>query len=192
LSTVVIVDRTWSGGSQVAVVEGTALMASRTGTDSSTAEPLDERTGDVRNAHLVVGHDQSQGSQTALLVGADFANHLNAHLHVVHVVDLSDYPVDPDLADWEEQAQAKVAREEALVRLSLQGQNLWTYHLMRGDAVTSLTTVADEYSALMIIIGSRGGRHMNALLGWMLGGSISHGLNHKSRRPVLVVPPGVD
>ena len=176
----------------MANVEGTVLTASRTGTDSSTAEPIDERTGEERNTHLVVGHDQSQGSQAALLVGADLASRLSAHLHVVHVVDLSDYPVDPDLADWEWQAQTNVAREEALVRSTLRGQKLWTYHLMRGSAVSSLTTVADEYSALMIIIGSRGGRHMNALLGWMLGGSISHGLNHKSRRPVLVVPPGVD
>ncbi len=53
---------------------------------------------------IVVGVNRDPASQEALIVAADLARRLHAHLHVVHVVDLADYPIDPDASDWEQRA----------------------------------------------------------------------------------------
>jgi len=44
---------------------------------------------------LVLGHGRDPGSARALQVAADLAGRLHAHLHVVHGVDLDDYPIKP-------------------------------------------------------------------------------------------------
>jgi hypothetical protein len=53
---------------------------------------------------LVVGHRRSCGSDDVLSVAGDLARRLGAVVHVVHAISLDDYPVDPDAADWEDQA----------------------------------------------------------------------------------------
>jgi hypothetical protein len=59
-------------------------------------------------AAIVVGFDRSAASLAALGKAAELGAQLGAELHVIHAVDLSDYPVDPDAADWEEQAAASL------------------------------------------------------------------------------------
>ncbi|MDX6585475.1 MAG: hypothetical protein QOI10_4659, partial [Solirubrobacterales bacterium] len=50
---------------------------------------------------LVVGYSEDPASGSALAVAADLAGRLFAHLHVAHVIDLDDYPIDPDSPSWE-------------------------------------------------------------------------------------------
>jgi nucleotide-binding universal stress UspA family protein len=59
---------------------------------------------------LVVGFDRDAVSRAALTVAADLAGRLAARLVVVHVVDLDDYPIDPEAADWEEQRAGGATR----------------------------------------------------------------------------------
>jgi nucleotide-binding universal stress UspA family protein len=163
------------------------------GTGSEPREGLRLRTTGPapqveHDEHLVLGYDLAPASQRALSVAVDFARRLGAHLHVVHVVDLSDYPVDPDAADWEEHAQASLRREHDNVEAALRYHaGSWTYHAWYGDPIGLLARVADEHDALMIIVGTRGAG-FGAALARLAGGSTSHGLLRRSDRPVLVVP----
>jgi nucleotide-binding universal stress UspA family protein len=129
------------------------------------------------------------GSGCALEVAADLARRLDARLHVVHVIDLSDYPIDPDAADWEEQAQKALALEQETVHTALKTFNgQWTYHAWRAEPATLLAKVADEYDAFMVIIGARRDG-FGAAITHLLSRSISANLTgHRGHRPVLVVP----
>lgn len=138
---------------------------------------------------LVLGYDRTPQSRHALGVATDLATRLGAHLHVVHTVDLRDYPIDPDSADWEEQGRATLADEVGGVQTALAGWlGQWTYHQERGDPVCVLLAIAATHDALMIVVGTHGAG-MGAALQRLLGGaqSVSHGLM-RHHRPVLVVP----
>jgi nucleotide-binding universal stress UspA family protein len=144
-------------------------------------------------SHLVVGYDRRETSRYALSMATDLTRKVGGHLHVVHVVDLLDYPVDPDSSEWEEQAQVALGHERRRVDALMEGSGVeWTYHPERGQPVGALIAVADRFDALMIVVGTRGagmGASMQRFLG---GGSVSHGLIQEPGRPVLIVsrPPG--
>lgn len=142
-------------------------------------------------AHVVLGYRDGPLGQAVLGVGADLAARLGAALHVVHVVDLSDYPIDPDSPDWERQAQQTLAHEQRDVEdaLARRQHTSWTYHAAHGDPVALLRQVADTHDALMFIVGSRG-EGAASIASRLIGvPSVSHGLIARSHRPVLVVPP---
>lgn len=129
----------------------TADMA-RIQIDGPSAAPTDAPT-----TNLVLGHGRDPGSAHALPVAADLAQRLKAHLQVVHGVDLDDYPIDPDAADWEQQAQRALTEQRRQVEDALAGiGQSWTYQASRADPVTLLAAVAEEHDALMIIVGTRG------------------------------------
>lgn len=139
-------------------------------------------------AHLVLGHDRRPRSEVALAVAADLAARLRAELHVVHGIDLSDYPIDPDASDWEQQAQRALADQHQQVAAALADCDTgWSYHAWRGDPVELLSEVADDVDALMIIVGSRG-EGPSKIVDRIFERSVSHGLINRQRRPVLVVP----
>jgi nucleotide-binding universal stress UspA family protein len=138
---------------------------------------------------LVLGYDQTPHSRYALSVATDLATRLDAHLHVVHIVDLRDYPIDPDSADWDEQGRATLADEAEAARAELAGwSGQWTYHQKRGDPSRALLAVAAAHDALMIIVGTHGAG-IGAALQRLLSAapSVSRGLM-RHHRPVLVVP----
>ncbi|MYR04853.1 universal stress protein [Gordonia sp. SID5947] len=143
---------------------------------------------DAARASLVVGWDRHPDSTAALRFAVDLAHRLTAHVHVVHIVDLDDIPVDPDAPDWEEQLRATITGEAARARELLDGLAAsWTYHSGHGGAAELLAIVAERYSALMVVIGSpRGG--MMSHLDSVLGQSVAQGLIGKRRTPVLLVP----
>lgn len=143
-------------------------------------------------AHLVLGYRDDEAGRAALRAGTDLAERLTASLHVVHIVDLSDYPLDPDDPDWERRARAHLAEEQQQVRAAMTDSRFtWTYHAAHGDPVDLLRQVADVYDALMFVVGTRGegvGGVVSRLLGTP---SVSRGLIARSHRPVLVCsPPG--
>lgn len=141
--------------------------------------------------HLVFGYEPGDDSEHALSVAADLATRLDAHLHVVHVVELLDYPVDPDAADWEQAAQTTLQHERARIHeLFIGWPGEWTYHTERGEPVHALTTIADAHDALMIVVGTRGHGLGASLQRLLNGGSVGHGLVRGHHRPVLIVPPG--
>jgi nucleotide-binding universal stress UspA family protein len=137
---------------------------------------------------LILGHGRDPSSDHALTVAADLGRRLGARLHVVHAICLEDYPIDPDAADWEEQGAAAVAEERRHVEHLLADAPLqWSYEARRGEPAAVLTRAADEYDALMIVVGSRG-EGLRRALARLADPSVSHGVIGHQRHPVLVVP----
>ncbi|WP_204761513.1 universal stress protein [Lentzea nigeriaca] len=137
-------------------------------------------------AVLVVGFDDQAASLAALRTAADLARRLHADLHVVHGVDLRDYPVDPDsdAEVWEGHARAALEHLHVKVAEALADHpGAWTYHAWSGNPVRLLASVADEQQALMIVVGT----HRHRSLARMMRGSVSRGVTRSAHRPVLLV-----
>lgn len=147
------------------------------------------RPGDAgaAGAALVVGFDRSAASLAALATGGELGRRLGAELHVVHAVDLADYPVDPDADDWEGQAATTLQAQRRSVDEALAGYpHRWRYLAVRAEPADALVWAADRCDALMIVVGahSTGWRR---LLDRLSGPSVSERLLGHCHRPVLVV-----
>ena len=137
---------------------------------------------------LVVGHGQDPSSDHALRAAVDLAGRLGGRLHVVHVVDLHDYPVNVDAPDWDQRGAEALAAEQRHVEGVLADAPVpWTYEVRHGEPAKVLCTAAEEHDALLIVVGSRG-EGLRRALGRLMDPSISHGVIQRQHRPVLVVP----
>jgi nucleotide-binding universal stress UspA family protein len=137
---------------------------------------------------LVVGHGQDPSSDHALHAAVDLAHRLGGRLHVVHVIDLHDYPINVDAPDWEQRGAEAVAAEQRHVESMLVDAPVpWTYEARHGEPAKVLCTAAEEHDALLIVVGSRG-EGLRRALGRLMDPSISHGVIQRQHRPVLVVP----
>lgn len=126
------------------------------------------------STELVVGWDRQPASAAALRFAVGLARRLGAHLHVVHIADFDDLPVDPDAWDWEQQFHDSLEAHAVGARALLNelGAN-WTYHAMHGRPPDVLADLAEEVDAVMIVLGAPG---------W-------HALVHRHvRRTVRLIP----
>lgn len=146
-------------------------------------------------AAIVVGFDRSPASLAALGKAAELGSRLAAELWIVHAVDLDDYPVDPDVSDWEQQAAETLEEDRQRVSAALAGYPCgWSYTAIRAEPAEALTRVAREVDATMIVLGVRGNgwRHV---LERLVSPSVSHRVISHCPVPVLVVSyhdPGRD
>ena len=137
---------------------------------------------------LVVGHGHDPSSDHALLAAVDLGRRLDGRLHVVHVIDLHDYPLNIDAPDWEQRGAAAVVAEQRHVESLLADAPVpWSYEACHGDPAKVLCSAAEEHDALLIVVGSRG-EGLRRALGRLMDPSISHGVIQRQHRPVLVVP----
>jgi nucleotide-binding universal stress UspA family protein len=149
-----------------------------------TAPVLTPRQTDGHN-RLVVGYDKHPASHQAVLVAARLAEALDAHLTVMHVVDIEDYPIDPDRADWEEAAEKQIALEEEHAVAMLEGRPVrWSYQTVRGDPAGQLAKTASDLDAMFIVVGATGKNVVRRLT----HGSVPQSLFRHQPRPVIVVP----
>jgi nucleotide-binding universal stress UspA family protein len=139
-------------------------------------------------AALVVGWDRHPDSMAAMAFAVRLAGDLDAHIHLVHIVDLDDAPIDLDSPEWDEDYRNTVTDEVIAARALLDGVPAsWTYHGGHGSPADLLAVVADRYSALMVVIGSpRPG--MLGYLDSVLGQSVAHRLIGRRGVPLLLVP----
>jgi nucleotide-binding universal stress UspA family protein len=134
---------------------------------------------------LLVGYDRHPASHRAVIVAADLAGVLAASLLVLHVIDLEDYPIDPDAADYELTADRTVAEERKHAESLLAHTTVdWTYETARDDPAHALAKAAHDQDVLLIVVGASG----RGLAQRLLHGSVPQALTHKQRKPVLVVP----
>jgi nucleotide-binding universal stress UspA family protein len=137
---------------------------------------------------LVVGHSQDPSSDYALAAAVDLARRVRGRLHVVHVIETKDYPVDSDAADWEQQGAAVIAEQRRRVETRLRDAGVpWSYEDRHGAPASELTRVATDQHALMIVLGTRG-EGVRQALSRLIEPSVSHGVIGRQHRPVLVVP----
>jgi nucleotide-binding universal stress UspA family protein len=153
---------------------------------------MDDTDADVSPARapteLVVGWDRQPASAAALRFAVGLAQRLDAHLHVVHIADIDDLPVDPDAWDWEQQFRDSLEAQAVGARALLDelGAN-WTFHAAHGRPPDVLADLAEEVDAVMIVVGAPRGR-MHSFIDTIAGQSVSYQLTHKQGRPVLLVP----
>ena len=139
---------------------------------------------------LVVGVDRHPASHAALAAAIDLATQLRADLHIVHAIDLSDYPIDPDAADWDSQGENALRHEQQQVTAAMAAfPGHWTYQVRRGHPAHVITALADQTGAQLILIGAAR-RGLTGTLTRALAGSVSGALLKAptQRRPIIVVP----
>ena len=136
---------------------------------------------------ILIATDGSESARDALEFGLELAAEQQAEPVLVHVAPAVDVlptggfgmtaAVPHELTEHD-RGLLDDARELAAAR----GFEATT-KLLRGDAVDEIVAYADTIDADLIVVGSRGhGTIASALLG-----SVSRGVLHEARRPVLVV-----
>jgi nucleotide-binding universal stress UspA family protein len=137
---------------------------------------------------LLAGYDRHPASHEAVLVAADLTRVLGASLLLLHVIDLSDYPADPEAADRESASAGLLLAQRQAAADLLAGTGVeWGYRIAHDDPVHALAQAAYELDALFIVVGASG----RGLARRLLHGSVPQTLVRCQRKPVLVVPaPG--
>ena len=149
---------------------------------ASEVEPMNE---------ILIATDGSREADEAVSYGLDLAAGQGAKAVVVHVaaavdvVPLVGFGVPAGVPH--RVGAADVAALSSAVRLAAERGVAVRTELLTGDAVDEIVAYADSLDADLIVVGSRGrGAAASALLG-----SVSQGVLHEARRPVLVVRRGL-
>jgi len=137
---------------------------------------------------ILIATDGSHSAHEALELGLDLAAEQEAKAVVVHVaprVDVMPYAGFAVVAPTVPHELSEHDREplqEAVEIAAERGVDVET-ELLDGNPADEIVAFADTIDADLIVVGSRGhGAIASALLG-----SVSRGVLHESRRPVLVV-----
>jgi nucleotide-binding universal stress UspA family protein len=137
---------------------------------------------------IVVGTDGSETAKRAVTEAVRLAKALNAHMHVVSAYEPLRARVTgaPEGAaqGWQPLPDDKVESilDQAAAGIRLAGLEV-TPHAVRKDPADALIQVANEVSATMIVVGSKGmhGARRLAL------GNVPNKVSHQARCSVLIV-----
>jgi nucleotide-binding universal stress UspA family protein len=136
---------------------------------------------------ILIATDGSPSAREAVAFGLELAAEQSAEAVVVHVVPALDIVTTSGFGmmgalPHPPSAYDRVALDDASTIAEELGISART-ELLTGNPVDEIVAYADSITADVIVVGSRGhGAVASALLG-----SISQGVLHEARRPVLVV-----
>ena len=133
---------------------------------------------------ILVGYDETPGSQRALERAATLAKALGAKLVVTSVTPLmvsigrSGGPIDPT------DPPEKHAKELEAARQYLEGQGVQAdYQPAVGEPADAIVQLADQVDADLIVVGTREPN----LIQRLTGQSVSEAVSHHTHRDVLIV-----
>jgi len=138
-------------------------------------------------SRIVVGLDDSEGSDRALAWAVEEAEFRKLPIKVLSVVGLPTThvmavaPAEVITVDWEGRAQPLLDRQIARVMYGSPSEGSFKAAVVTGDPASVL--IEESKTAEMIVLGARG---HGGLLGLMLG-SVSDRLVHHAHCPVVVV-----
>jgi nucleotide-binding universal stress UspA family protein len=140
---------------------------------------------------IVAAYGHGRRDDGVLEVAVDLAARLDAAVHVVHAIDLDDYPIDPGDPDQDEKLRRRLdARRRRVGEVFADAPRGYTFTASPGGPVDLAIAAAAASGALMIVTGTRG-EGPSAELGRLACPSVSHRLIAQAGRPVLVVPPEI-
>ena len=137
---------------------------------------------------ILIATDGSQSAAEAVAVGVDLAAEQGAAVTFAHVVPPA-FATRPGRLAAATLSQPLPAHDDevalnAAAELAREAGVDADVVLVSGNAADEIVAYADTIDADMIVVGSRG---RNAVTSALLG-SVSRGVLHEARRPVLVVP----
>lgn len=136
---------------------------------------------------ILIATDGSPAAAEAVAFGVELAAEHDAEVYVAHVAPGTDvfpamgFPV-VGAVPHTVNAGDRAPLEEAEVYAGEHGIAAKT-KLLTGDTVDEIVAYADSLDVDLIVVGSRG----HGALATALLGSVSRGILHESKRPVLVV-----
>jgi nucleotide-binding universal stress UspA family protein len=138
--------------------------------------------------HIIVGIDDSEGSEEAVRWAAELAGQLHARVTCVHAFEplahLDELEPGVDFAVIRDRLATLVANRWSLPLIEMGGDLDIEVH--EGLPADILLRRATELHADLIVVGAR-------RLGWLkelVLGSTSHRVLHEARCPVVVIHPG--
>lgn len=137
---------------------------------------------DARPEKVLLATDGSGYAALATRAAADISKEGGAELHVAHVWTMVPSAHFGTYVWRNSEQVARDLLDEEVEKLEKTGTTVAGSHLREGPIVDGILDLADEVSAGLIVMGSRGHGRVNR----MLLGSVSDGVVHNARCPVLV------
>lgn len=135
---------------------------------------------------ILLATDGSEDAALAARAAADLSQKSGSELHVVHVWHDIPTPHFHSFVTAELRREAKELLDEQVKRIELAGGAVAKAHLREGRTIDEILDLSEEMEVGLLILGSRGQGGMKRIL----LGSISEGVVHHARRPVLVMRGG--
>ena len=150
-----------------------------------------DRNEVIRPNTIVLATDGSDGASLAARAAADLARKTGAQLHVVHawrhhVHSLGYLPVAWTDYSYLEEREARRVLMTQVDALEAAGDLFTEPHLLQGTPVDAILDLCEELQPGLLVMGSRG----LGPVGRLVVGSVSEGVVHHARCPVLVVRGG--
>ena len=137
---------------------------------------------------ILLATDGSEDADLAARAAIELSNRTASELHVVHV--WHDVPTAHfhSFVRAQLEQEAEEVLQNQLERIEHSGGTVAKAHLREGRTIDEILDLSEELEVGLLIVGSRG----LGGVGRFLLGSVSEGIVHHARRPVLVVPGGQD
>lgn len=137
---------------------------------------------------LLVPVDFSEYADVLIEAAVTFAEHYNAHLHLLHVIEpmplskaaREELTISELVTDVRERAEQRLDRMRSQMSTS---EGAVTMHMVEGDAVDEIIRAADRERADLIIIAKRGESGAKS----PLLGSVTERVVRRAPHPVLVI-----
>ena len=137
---------------------------------------------------ILLATDGSEDATLAARAAIELSNRTASELHVVHVWHDVPTPHFHSFVRAQLRQEAEEVLNKQLERIEQAGGTVAEAHLREGRTVDVILDLSEELEVGLLIVGSRGLGGVRSIL----LGSVSEGIVHHARRPVLVMRGGRD
>lgn len=134
-------------------------------------------------ARILLATDGSEDATLATRAAVDLSQKGGSELHVVHVWHDVPTPHFRSFVRAQLKREAQELLQQQVERLEYAGAALAKAHLREGSSIDEILDLSEELQVGLLIVGSRGRGGVERIL----LGSVSEGIAHHARRPVLVM-----